>query len=31
MLSRVVGDLAPLELPEVERLRIERLAAPRRA
>jgi hypothetical protein len=31
MLSRVVGDLAPLELPEVEQLRRERLAAPRRA
>jgi CobQ-like glutamine amidotransferase family enzyme len=31
LLSRVVGDLAPLELPEVEQLRRERLAAPRRA
>ncbi|WP_319449918.1 MULTISPECIES: type 1 glutamine amidotransferase [unclassified Mycobacterium] len=31
LLSRVVGDLAPLELPEVELLRRERLAAPRRA
>jgi CobQ-like glutamine amidotransferase family enzyme len=31
MLSRVVGDLAPLDLPEVEQLRRERLAAPRRA
>ena len=30
LLSRVVGDLPPLELPEVERLRSERLAAPRR-
>lgn len=30
LLSRVVGDLAPLELPEVARLRNERLAAPRR-
>jgi CobQ-like glutamine amidotransferase family enzyme len=30
MLSRVVGALAPLELPEVEQLRRERLAAPRR-
>jgi CobQ-like glutamine amidotransferase family enzyme len=30
MLSRVVGDLTPLELPEVEQLRRERLAAPRR-
>jgi lipid II isoglutaminyl synthase (glutamine-hydrolysing) len=30
LLSRVVGDLAPLELPEVEQLRRERLAAPRR-
>ena len=31
LLSRVVGELAPLELPEVELLRRERLAAPRRA
>jgi CobQ-like glutamine amidotransferase family enzyme len=31
LLSRVVGDLAPLELPEVDQLRRERLAAPRRA
>jgi CobQ-like glutamine amidotransferase family enzyme len=31
LLSRVVGDLAPLELPEVDLLRSERLAAPRRA
>lgn len=31
LLSRVVGPLAPLELPEVEQLRRERLAAPRRA
>lgn len=31
LLSKVVGDLAPLELPEVELLRRERLAAPRRA
>ncbi|MGV0715009.1 glutamine amidotransferase [Mycolicibacterium sp. XJ662] len=31
LLSRVVGELAPLELPEVEQLRRERLAAPRRA
>lgn len=31
LLSRVVGDLPPLELPEVDRLRTERLAAPRRA
>jgi len=31
LLSRVVGDLAPLELPEVELLRRERLAASRRA
>ncbi|WP_158167461.1 type 1 glutamine amidotransferase [Mycolicibacterium smegmatis] len=30
LLSRVVGDLPPLELPDVERLRSERLAAPRR-
>ena len=30
LLSRVVGPLAPLELPEVEQLRHERLAAPRR-
>lgn len=30
LLSRVVGDLAPLDLPEVDRLRRERLAAPRR-
>lgn len=30
LLSRVVGDLPPLELPEVELLRRERLAAPRR-
>jgi CobQ-like glutamine amidotransferase family enzyme len=31
LLSRVVGDLAPLELDEVDALRRERLAAPRRA
>ncbi|MGV0644717.1 type 1 glutamine amidotransferase [Mycolicibacterium sp. XJ879] len=31
LLSRVVGELAPLELPEVEQLRRERLVAPRRA
>ncbi|MGE2724192.1 type 1 glutamine amidotransferase [Mycolicibacterium pulveris] len=31
LLSRVVGELAPLQLPEVEQLRKERLAAPRRA
>jgi lipid II isoglutaminyl synthase (glutamine-hydrolysing) len=31
LLSRVVGDLAPLDLPEVALLRRERLAAPRRA
>ena len=30
LLTRVVGPLAPLELPEVEQLRRERLAAPRR-
>ena len=30
LLSRVVGPLAPLELPEVDRLRRERLSAPRR-
>jgi lipid II isoglutaminyl synthase (glutamine-hydrolysing) len=30
LLSRVVGELAPLELPEVDVLRRERLAAPRR-
>ncbi|WP_445167457.1 type 1 glutamine amidotransferase [Mycolicibacterium sp. Dal123E01] len=30
LLSRVVGPLAPVELTEVERLRRERLAAPRR-
>ena len=30
LLSRVVGTLPPLELPEVEQLRRERLAAPRR-
>lgn len=30
LLSRVVGELEPLELPEVDRLRRERLAAPRR-
>jgi lipid II isoglutaminyl synthase (glutamine-hydrolysing) len=30
LLSRVVGDLPPIELPEVDRLRRERLAAPRR-
>jgi CobQ-like glutamine amidotransferase family enzyme len=29
LLSKVVGDLAPLELPEVELLRRERLTAPR--
>jgi lipid II isoglutaminyl synthase (glutamine-hydrolysing) len=31
LLSRVVGDLAPLDLPEVALLRRERLVAPRRA
>lgn len=31
LLSRVVGELAPLQLDEVEQLRRERLAAPRRA
>jgi hypothetical protein len=31
LLGRVVGDLPPLDLPEVTRLRTERLAAPRRA
>ncbi|WP_061000260.1 type 1 glutamine amidotransferase [Mycolicibacterium mucogenicum] len=31
LLSQVVGDLPPLELPEVDLLRTERLAAPRRA
>ncbi|MEO8816221.1 MAG: glutamine amidotransferase [Mycobacterium sp.] len=31
LLSRVVGELAPLALPEVDVLRRERLAAPRRA
>ena len=31
LLSCVVGELAPLDLPEVARLRRERLAAPRRA
>jgi CobQ-like glutamine amidotransferase family enzyme len=30
LLSRVVGELAPLEIDEVNRLRSERLAAPRR-
>lgn len=30
LLSRVAGELAPLDLPEVELLRRERLAAPRR-
>ena len=30
LLAQVVGSLPPLELPEVERLRRERLAAPRR-
>jgi CobQ-like glutamine amidotransferase family enzyme len=30
LLARVVGDLAPLDLPEVDELRRERLAAPRR-
>ena len=30
LLSRVVGPLPPLDLPEVEQLRRERLAAPRR-
>lgn len=30
LLSRVVGPLAPLDLPEVDQLRRERLAAPRR-
>ena len=30
LLSKVVGPLAPLELPEVTQLRKERLAAPRR-
>jgi lipid II isoglutaminyl synthase (glutamine-hydrolysing) len=31
LLSRAVGELPPLELPEVDLLRRERLAAPRRA
>jgi CobQ-like glutamine amidotransferase family enzyme len=31
LLVRVVGELPPLDLPEVTRLRTERLAAPRRA
>ena len=31
LLSKVVGDLPPLDLDEVARLRRERLAAPRRA
>jgi lipid II isoglutaminyl synthase (glutamine-hydrolysing) len=31
LLSRVVGDLAPLQIDEVALLRRERLAAPRRA
>lgn len=31
LLSRVVGTLDPLELPEVDQLRRERLSAPRRA
>ena len=31
LLSRVVGELAPLEIDEVALLRRERLAAPRRA
>ncbi|KUI22899.1 glutamine amidotransferase [Mycobacterium sp. GA-1285] len=31
LLGQVVGGLAPLELPEVDQLRRERLAAPRRA
>ena len=31
LLSQVVGDLEPLDLPEVDLLRRERLAAPRRA
>jgi CobQ-like glutamine amidotransferase family enzyme len=30
LLSRVVGELAPLQLSEVDLLRRERLAAPRR-
>jgi lipid II isoglutaminyl synthase (glutamine-hydrolysing) len=30
LLSRVVGELAPLEIDEVAQLRRERLAAPRR-
>ena len=30
LLSRVVGDVAPLEIDEVAQLRKERLAAPRR-
>jgi lipid II isoglutaminyl synthase (glutamine-hydrolysing) len=30
LLAQVVGDLAPLDLPEVDQLRRERLAAPRR-
>ncbi|MGI9123856.1 MAG: glutamine amidotransferase, partial [Mycobacterium sp.] len=30
LLSRVVGPLAPLPMPEVDQLRRERLAAPRR-
>lgn len=31
LLSKVVGELAPIDLPEVDLLRRERLAAPRRA
>jgi CobQ-like glutamine amidotransferase family enzyme len=31
LLARVTGPLSPLELPEVDQLRHERLAAPRRA
>ena len=30
LLAKVVGPLAPLDLPEVTQLRRERLAAPRR-
>lgn len=31
LLSKVVGELAPIHLAEVDQLRRERLAAPRRA
>lgn len=31
LLSKVVGELAPIQLSEVDQLRRERLAAPRRA